>query len=69
MAKIRSIKEQKKRKLEAQLKKINNEIDGLAQKKEIQNHGSKNHYESRVKISDNIEARVKAERLVKDLRQ
>ena len=34
----------------------------------MQSQSSKNHFESRVKISDNIEARMKAERLVKDLR-
>jgi hypothetical protein len=50
------------------LRKVNNEIDSLARKEFHEGDSRvKNNYESRVKISDNTEAKVKAEQLVRGL--
>lgn len=71
IARMREAKELKKRKLEVELSRVNRELESIKKKEEEVGGpaGSQaNNYESRVKISDNANAKVKAERFIKDLR-
>lgn len=58
----------KKKNLEKELAKINYELKVIHQKEEEMSPQNKNGYASRVKISDNNEAQIRAEVLVKNLR-
>jgi hypothetical protein len=53
----------KKRKLETELRRVNEELEELTKKEHegsVSSNSKPKNFESRVKISDNVEAKVKA---------